>query len=120
MSPLSDTDPEVIRWTLGRIRSTTSTGTVAWDLRLVGEFDLAAVADLRGALLARVTKSRPVSVDMCDVTFVDSSALGVFLHAAKVARENGTTFKLINLTGNALRLLDVSGTFHVLTDRKAV
>ena len=91
------------------------------DLRLLGEFDLAAAPDLRDALFARLEESLPVSVDMRDVTFVDSSALGVFLHAAEIASEHGTTFRLNNLTGAALRLFELTGTLDLLTlrDRKA-
>ena len=118
MSPLSDTDPEVIRWTLGRIRSTTSTGTVArtfaWSVS-----STSPPSQTYEVRCSRVTKSlsgvrRHVRRHLRRLVRV-----GVFLHGPR-SRVNGTTFKLINLTGNAVRLLDVSGTFHVLTDRKAV
>ncbi len=48
-------------------------------VRLVGEIDLLAVADLRGTLDAATTSARQVTVDLADVTFINTRAVGVLV-----------------------------------------
>jgi anti-sigma B factor antagonist len=84
------------------------------EIGLVGEFDLAAAADLRRELIDRVA-GVPVVVDMADVSFVDSSSLAVFLHAANIAESSGTSFRLVNVTGSVRKVLEITGTLEVLT-----
>jgi anti-anti-sigma factor len=88
------------------------------NFRLVGEFDLAAVPALRDEV-SRLAGCLPVFVEMDDVTLVDSSALQVFLEAAKVAAEQGTTFRLVNVPETVRRTLEVSGTVELLTEHGA-
>ncbi len=86
------------------------------EIRLVGEFDLAAAPDLRRELLSRLTASIPVEVDMRAVTFMDSSTVGVFIHAHKLAAEKGTTFRLVNVTGSCSEVLEITGLTQLLVD----
>jgi stage II sporulation protein AA (anti-sigma F factor antagonist) len=53
-----------------------------FGLRLAGEIDMATAPALQGALLVALADGRPVTVDMKDVTFIDSSGLKVIVAAA--------------------------------------
>ena len=50
-----------------------------------GELDLYCAGELRRALLVSVRESEAVVLDLLDVTFVDSSALGAILTGARAA-----------------------------------
>ncbi len=87
------------------------------EIRLVGEFDLAAAADLSRELLGGLTAAKSVVVDMSEVTFIDSSALAVFVRSYKFAAEKGTTFRLVNASGHSARVLVITGLDAILVDR---
>ena len=53
-----------------------------FGLRLSGEIDMAIAPTLYEALLVALADGRPVTVDMSDVSFIDSSGLKVILDAA--------------------------------------
>jgi anti-sigma B factor antagonist len=75
-----------------------------------GELDLYAVPALRDAL-ARVMdrRQRHVIVDLTDATFVDSTAIGVLLHASAQIRETGGRLTLICTNRNVLRTVEIAG-----------
>src|SRR5207247_10069830 len=60
-----------------------------FGLRLVGEIDMATAPALQEALLVTLTDGRPVTVDMKDVTFIDSSGLKVIVSAAAETGSRG-------------------------------
>jgi anti-sigma B factor antagonist len=75
-----------------------------------GEVDVYTSPSLKSALLtAAEDKCSPVIVDMGDVSFIDSSGLGVLVGALRRAREAGgelrvvcdkeTTMKIFRITG---------------------
>jgi anti-anti-sigma factor len=53
-----------------------------FGLRLSGEIDMASAPALEEALLVALADGRPVTVDMHDVTFIDSSGLKVIVSTA--------------------------------------
>lgn len=53
-----------------------------FGLRLSGEIDMASAPALEEALLVALADGRPVTVDMHDVTFIDSSGLKVMVSTA--------------------------------------
>jgi anti-anti-sigma factor len=53
-----------------------------FGLRLSGEIDMASAPALEEALLVALADGRPVTVDMKDVTFIDSSGLKVIVSTA--------------------------------------
>jgi anti-sigma B factor antagonist len=58
-------------------------------VRLVGELDLYNADEVRDALLAAVESGAPrIIIDMADVEFIDSTALGVLVEVrSKIGRE---------------------------------
>jgi anti-sigma B factor antagonist len=77
-------------------------------VRLTGELDLYNAEEVRSALATAIAEQpRFVVVDLADVEFVDSSALGVLLEARSQLGPNG-----LRLAGPQLgtrRTLEVSG-----------
>ena len=84
---------------------------------VVGEIDVATAPQLRDRLQARWPPAAPRSaVDLLDVTFLDSTALGVLVGALKRCREAGGDLRLVidraadpkvfEITGLTGRLLD--------------
>jgi len=53
-----------------------------FGLRLVGEIDMSTAPMLQEALLVALAEGRPVTIDMKDVTFIDSSGLKVIVSSA--------------------------------------
>ena len=65
-----------------------------FGLRLVGEIDMATAPSLQEALLVALAAGRPVTVDMKDVTFIDSSGLKVIVSSvAETAASHPLTLK---------------------------
>jgi anti-sigma B factor antagonist len=62
--------------------------------RLIGEIDMASAPMLQEALLVALSEGGPVTVDMKDVTFIDSSGLKVIVAcAAETASNEPVTVK---------------------------
>jgi anti-sigma B factor antagonist len=77
-------------------------------LSLAGELDLANVPALREALRGAVERSpKRLVVDLTDVTFVDSTVLGVLVEAR--SRIGGDAFALAAPGLEVRRALEVSG-----------
>jgi anti-sigma B factor antagonist len=53
-----------------------------FGLRLSGEIDMASAPVFEEALLVALADGRPVTIDMHDVTFIDSSGLKVIVSSA--------------------------------------
>ena len=78
-------------------------------LSLAGELDLADAPALRDALRGAVERSpRRLVVDLAEVTFIDSTALGVLIEArSRLSDRNG--FRLAAPGLETRRALEVSG-----------
>jgi anti-anti-sigma factor len=80
-----------------------------------GEIDLVTSPELRAALLDERAQAPLVVLDLRDVTFIDSSGLGVIVGQQKRSQERGARFALA--VGGSLpvqRILDLSGLVKVL------
>jgi anti-sigma B factor antagonist len=82
-------------------------------VRLAGELDLYNVDRVRAALLECVERgTRRLIVDVSEVTFVDSTALGVFVEARGRLGPGG--FVLLSPGLETRRALEISGLDRVL------
>jgi anti-sigma B factor antagonist len=80
----------------------------------VGELDLAGHATFRDALLSACTAGSQVVLDLARVTFVDSSALGLIVGAAKRCRERGAELRVVNPSASVLRVLRLTGVHQLV------
>jgi anti-anti-sigma factor len=80
-----------------------------------GEIDLASSPELRAALYDPETKADTVVLDLREVTFMDSSGLGVIVGQHKRAREEGFRFCVaVQGATEVERILELSGLVAVL------
>jgi anti-sigma B factor antagonist len=77
-------------------------------VRLRGELDLYNAPAVREALFAAVTQAERLVVDMSEVSFIDSTALGVLIETRSRLRNRGAFF-LASPGLETRRALEVSG-----------
>jgi phospholipid transport system transporter-binding protein len=77
-------------------------------LRLSGELDLATVGDMRAQLAALPTNGHPVTLDLADLSFMDSTGLHMLEQYARTL--NGTSpLVLDNVPRHVHRLFEITG-----------
>ena len=85
-----------------------------------GDVDISTSPELRSAL-AEVTAagagSRAIVVDLGDVSFVDSTALGVLVGAYTAIRNKGGRFAIVNDHESVLKVLRITALHDVLGAR---
>jgi anti-anti-sigma factor len=80
------------------------------SLRLAGEVDLAATRELAESLNELVgTTTHAAIVDVSDVTFMDSSALGALVRASERLRRRNHTLILLCPPGQVRDLVETTG-----------
>lgn len=88
-------------------------------VRLNGEIDVYTAPQLKQEILPLTEiKGIKVQIDLQNISYLDSTGLGVFINAYKSTRENGSELKLINLHSRVLRLFKVTG-LHEIMDLEA-
>lgn len=97
--------------------SITRAGEVV-TVALTGEADYSVVTAMLDAFeqARAVPGVRRISVDLAEVRFMDSSALGALINGFRFARQDGIDFVVINPRPNVESLLTVTGVRHLLTD----
>lgn len=83
-------------------------------LAAIGELDAASAAQLEAALDAQLVDGRRVSLDLSEISFIDSSALRVLLAAQKAGTEAGSGLVVSAASEPVKRLLQMTGLNHVL------
>jgi anti-anti-sigma factor len=88
---------------------------------LGGELDLAAAEELQAVLIEQLDRPgvAAVVVELADVTFFDSAALGVLIRALQHAQENGRRFTVTRVADGARRVLQIAGVYELLSDTVA-
>jgi anti-sigma B factor antagonist len=84
-------------------------------VKLGGECDLATATQLQEALAPmRSPDVDEVIVDVSELTFMDSTGLGVLVGALKRIRESNGSFKIAGAKGAVARVLEVSGLDRII------
>ena len=87
-----------------------------------GELDLAAAPRLATVLSMATQSAEPcVVLDLADVDFIDSTALGAIMHASTEAEASGKRLLVVALDGPVRRLLEITnltGRFRVYPSRE--
>ncbi len=87
--------------------STVGTWTV---IRVRGELDLSTSEALKGALDGSFAADIPrIAVDLTDVSFMDSSTLGVLISYLKRARERDGDVRLVGVQGSPAKVIALTG-----------
>jgi anti-sigma B factor antagonist len=81
---------------------------------LSGEIDVAAAPTVREQL-EQVATDRPLIVDLTQVTFIDSTALGVLIGAHKQCDSRGTPMRLVVSEPRILKVFEITGLTDLFT-----
>ena len=79
--------------------------------RLEGELDHHAAAPIREEIDAAIARERPtlVILDFRDLSFMDSSGIGLVRGRSNTAREVGAQLHVCNMSGPIYRVMKLSG-----------
>jgi anti-sigma B factor antagonist len=84
-------------------------------IRVSGELDLQAAPALKRALVTVIGEGHlDVVVDLTEVTFLDSTALGVLAGRYRELRARGGSIAVICNNPNVLETLEIAGVGHAL------
>jgi anti-sigma B factor antagonist len=84
-------------------------------IRVSGELDLQAAPALKQALVTVIGEGHlDVVVDLTEVTFLDSTALGVLAGRYRELRARGGSIAVICNNPNVLETLEIAGVGHAL------
>jgi anti-sigma B factor antagonist len=97
------TNLPTFRWS---VTTSENVSTVA----LVGELDLAAIADLRPELESLVNAGGALAIDLDALTFIDSTGLKLMLDIQRTAATTGCTMTFHRAPDVVRRLLVLTGT----------
>ena len=75
---------------------------------LAGEVDLTTAARLRAELLA-LARSEVLVIDLREVTFMDSTGMGVLVGRLRSARQTGQDLRLVMTHGRVRRNFEITG-----------
>ena len=80
-----------------------------WDMVLTGEVDISNASQLRAELKAMFDENAsPVNIDIKDLSYIDSTGLGVIIGAYGRMKEQGVSVKLLNPAKNVEKLLKIT------------
>ena len=88
---------------------------------VTGEIDVATAPELREHLQRQVAAgASTVVVDLLDVSFLDSTALGVLVGVLKRCREAGGDLRLVIAQPRILKVFEITGLTSVFTISETV
>lgn len=83
---------------------------------VAGEIDAFTAPKLREELLALADGAhQSIVVNLKDVSYLDSTGLGVFVGLFKQLKKNGGELQLVDLSEQLKRLFVITGLSHILT-----
>ncbi len=87
------------------------------DIAISGEIDHHNARAIRSTIDEKLYSCRPkqIRLDVSNVTFMDSSGLGLILGRFTLARELGGELKLVNPSPGVSRILELAGTARLIS-----
>ena len=77
---------------------------------LEGEIDIYSAPRFKEVLIEAIDHgARHIIVDLCKVTFIDSTALGVLVSGAKRVRPSAGTLDIVCTDSNIIRIFEITG-----------
>jgi anti-sigma B factor antagonist len=93
----------------------TTPGSDLYIVTVSGEVDLATSPDLDAAVIAGLESgTNSVIIDLTDVSFMDSSGLGVIVRALKRCREAEIELDLVISNDRVLKVFGITGLDQVI------
>ena len=93
----------------------TTPGSDRYVITVSGEVDLATSPDLDTAIIAAIESGTlSVAIDLTDVSFMDSSGLGVIVRGLKRCREADKDLDLVITNERVLKVFGITGLDQVI------
>ena len=84
-------------------------------VRIVGEIDAYTARKLRETVFTYTEKENSnIVIDLSEVSYMDSTGLGVFVGLFKSLNANGGTLQLVGLSERLRRLFDITGLADIM------
>ncbi|WP_019244119.1 MULTISPECIES: anti-sigma factor antagonist [Bacillus] len=84
-------------------------------ISISGEIDAYTAPELREKLFPLAEQaSIKMTIDLTNVSYMDSTGLGVFVGAFKMVRANDGEFQIVGLSQRLKRLFDITGLTEVM------
>ena len=80
-----------------------------WEIRVAGEIDVAVTEEFLELARSGLGRCEHLRLDLAEVTFMDSSGLGILLRIRREAIDTGRLLTLRSLGPGTHRLLEVAG-----------
>ena len=97
----------------GDLRVVVSSNGNGHEVRLLGELDMATADRLREALVRLGDGTELVTVDLSELTFIDSTGLSVLISALKRVRQQGGDMALRSPSPGTRKVLEITGLTEV-------
>jgi anti-sigma B factor antagonist len=98
-----------------KMQIATTPGSDRYLITVSGEVDLATSPDLDVAIIAAIDSgATSVVIDLTDVSFMDSSGLGVIVRALKRCREAENDLDLVITNERVLKVFGITGLDQVI------
>src|SRR5699024_2042916 len=89
-----------------------------YNVKVSGEIDVYTAPEVKDKLLPLTeVHGNDIQVDLKDITYMDSTGLGVFISAYKSAKEHESSMEVINAKDRVSRLFKVTGLDEVMNVR---
>ncbi len=93
----------------------TTPGSDRYVITVSGEVDLATSPDLDNAIIAAIESgTSSLAIDLTDVSFMDSSGLGVIVRGLKRCREADKDLDLVITNERVLKVFGITGLDQVI------
>ena len=93
----------------------TTSGSDRYVITVSGEVDLASSPELDTAIIAAIESgTSSVAIDLTDVSFMDSSGLGVIVRGLKRCREADKDLDLVITNERVLKVFGITGLDQVI------
>jgi anti-anti-sigma factor len=76
--------------------------------RLIGELDIASVADVEKELSQALEREGSLTLDTTDLRFIDSQGLRMLLRLGEKAQQDDSSVKVLNSSKQVRRLLEIA------------
>ncbi|MBK5252576.1 MAG: STAS domain-containing protein [Peptostreptococcaceae bacterium] len=81
-----------------------------WDVKISGEVDIYTSDKMNETLNGMVEeKNAEIQIDCKDLSYIDSSGLGVLIGVLKKLKENNKNLVVLNARSNIVKLLSITG-----------
>ena len=85
-------------------------------VRMEGEIDMHSIPRLEAAFADLMAGDAPISVDMANVTFIDSAGLHFLVRVAS-SRDRAAPLTLLNVPPRVIRVMEIVGMTDLPCDR---